>query len=262
MNRNLQIQELKALYQQFSKHSHYQILASSLSEIIGNNNLCVNSRYERERLEYIISILDPRGKKILDIGGNTGFFTFEILKLGAESVTYYEGNQEHFRFVDKARELLGCENKVVIYNEYLSFQNDLVDKKYNIILLLNVLHHIGDDYGDKKLSIENAKESIVSSINSLASVCEYLVLQLGFCWQGDRNKLLFKHGTKREMIDFLSKEIGYKWDFVGIGIPERKENVVKYVEIDDLNIRRNDSLGEFLNRPMFILESKENTQIS
>lgn len=256
MNKSLQVEELKGLYAKFSKHSHYQILASSLSEIIGDHDLCVNSRYERERLKYIVSIVDTRGKKILDVGGNTGFFTFEILKLGAELVTYYEGNQEHFRFVDKARYLLGYEKKLLVYNKYLSVENDLLDQKYDIILLLNVLHHIGDDYGDKNLSIEDAKKIIINSINSLASVCQYLVLQLGFCWQGDRNKLLFTHGTKQEMIDFLCNGVDNHWGCIGIGIPENEGDVIKYVEMSQKNIMRNDSLGEFLNRPIFILESK------
>lgn len=253
---NKSVEKLKCLYEKSSKHSHYQILASSLNEIIENNDLCIKSRYERERLEYIVSILDPTSKKILDIGGNTGFFTFELIKLGAELVTYYEGNQEHAHFVEEASYLLEYDNQIIIHNEYLSFQNELVREKYDIVLLLNVLHHIGDDYGDKKLSIENAKKQIVKSVNNLVHSSEYLVMQLGFCWKGDKNKTLFENGTKKEMIDYLIQGIRNYWDVIDIGIPEQIENAIKYVKLNHDNIKRDDSLGEFLNRPIFVLKSK------
>lgn len=69
--------KLIELYNESSKHSGYQILASNLEEIIDKSKLKISSRYERERLNYIISKIDLKGKRILDIGGNTGFFTFE-----------------------------------------------------------------------------------------------------------------------------------------------------------------------------------------
>lgn len=33
------------------------------------------------------------GKSVLDIGGNSGFFTFELIEKGAKKIHYYEGNK-------------------------------------------------------------------------------------------------------------------------------------------------------------------------
>ena len=41
-----------------------------------------------------------------------------------------------------------------------------------------------------------------------------------------------------------------------IGIAESAGDKIIYNELDSKNIERQDSLGEFLNRPIFIMESK------
>lgn len=42
-----------------------------------------------------------------------------------------------------------------------------------------------------------------------------------------------------------------------VGIAQRSEGgLIEYIELNDENIKRDDSLGEFLNRPIFVLKSK------
>ena len=72
---------------------------------------------------YIKQKLQINDKAILDIGGNTGFFTFELLELSAKSVHYFEGNKIHAEFVTIAADILKLKNKVNIYNEYYSFSD-------------------------------------------------------------------------------------------------------------------------------------------
>lgn len=251
-------QKLKILYNKSSKHSHYQTLASPVREIIGDDYICASSRYEQQRLNYIVSILDPKDKKILDIGGNTGFFSFEMLMLGAESVVYYEGNKEHSEFVRYASDCLQLSHKISINNQYFDFDHNLpcLPKEYDITLVLNVLHHIGDDYGEKELSMQNAKQAIIRSLNNLCNISKYLVLQLGFCWKGNRKNMLFEHGTKQEMLEFLYQGISVFWEIIDVGIAERNNNQVKYVKQSSENMKRNDDLGEFLNRPILVLQSR------
>lgn len=250
------IERLKQLYANASKHSNYQILAENLSKAIGNNDIVVKSRYERERLNYILSQLQPNGKRILDVGGNTGFFTFEMLNAGASSVVLIEGNKEHAEFVEEASKLLGYDSKLKIINKYLSFDNELDTESFDVILLLNVLHHVGDDYGDKNISVEKAKQKIIESINIMADKTRYMIFQLGFCWKGNRNLLLFENGTKKEMIDFITAGISDSWEIINIAVAETIDGRIIYKELNNINILRNDSLGEFLNRPLFLLKSK------
>jgi SAM-dependent methyltransferase len=249
------INKLKILYAQSSKHSNYQILSSRLSAIIGDN-LEVKSRHEVERLNFILENLNIKEKNVADIGGNTGFFSFELIERGVKHVDYFEGNKIHSNFVKLAASLLGLTDRIKVTNKYINFENELEEKKYDITLLLNVLHHLGDDYGNRSITIEEVKQHILKQLNSLAVKTSFLVFQLGFNWKGDITLGLFANGTKREMIQFISEGTKDYWEILNIGIPDLLNGTVIYYQGRKYNIDRNDSVGEFLNRPLFIIKSK------
>lgn len=249
------IELLKTLYENDSKHSNYQVLTRKLAKLIAPEQISTNSRYEHERLAYLKKHLTLKDKTLLDIGGNTGFFTFECLDAGASIVDYYEGNQYHADFVRTASKVLKYDDKVNVHNTYYPF-NGKSSQHYDIILLLNVLHHVGDDYGEPSTSIDKARELIIHQINNMSVTCDVMVLQLGFCWKGNITMGLFEHGTKQEMIEYLKNGIDECWEILHIGIAEKNKNEVTYEELSDHNIARSDEIGEFLNRPLFILKSR------
>ena len=251
---------LIALYNQTSKHSHYQILATPLRPLIPASSLETHSRFEQERLDFMLQNLPYKNATLADIGGNTGFFTFELLDRGVKAVLFFEGNQAHSEFVEEAAQVLGWQNRIIVYHAYFDFNHNLSLINTDICLLLNVLHHVGDDYGNTIRSVTKAKQNIIDSLNRLAFHTHYLVFQLGFNWMGDRNRPLFAHGTKREVIDFITQGTSDFWQIDKIGIAERSQTGIVYREVSDKNIARDDSLGEFLNRPLFILRSRQMTQ--
>lgn len=252
--------KLIELYCEKSKHSRYQIMPNRLKELIGDVDVNVNVRntYEYERLEYILKKIDIKDKRILDIGGNSGFFTFEMIENGAKFVHYYEGNKTHAEFVELASKLLKIENKIKISNEFFLFdyETNLNKDKYDITLLLNVLHHIGYDYGSVEISKDNAKKIIIQQLNNISAITKMLVFQLGFNWKGNRNLCLFENGTKSEMIDYILQGTNDNWELVYIGVAQSSGLKIQYCDLNDVNIKRNDKLGEFLNRPIFIMKSK------
>lgn len=248
-------EDLVQFYEAKSKHSNYQILPHRLREILGSSSLNTKSRYEQERLDYILSKVGMSGKTAIDIGGNTGFFTFELLDAGASHVTHYEGNKEHSDFVKMAAEALGDAARVNTVCGYYEFDGS-DSNRYDVMLLLNVLHHVGFDYGDRDITIDEAKDHMMNQLNGLAKNADCIVLQIGFNWQGDISKGLFANGTKREMIDYIQAGVRDTWDVAAIGVAERVDGVVTYHDLNDRNVARDDSLGEFLNRPIFILKSK------
>lgn len=250
-----EINKLKILYARKSKHSSYQLLPKRLSLIIGNDKFVIKTRHEEERFRYILKNVDVKGKKILDIGGNTGFFSFELIDKGAQNIHYYEGNKIHADFVCLAAKILRIKSKIKITNNYLTFKDELENKKYDIILLLNVLHHLGDDYGNKKTSIKRTQQDIIKQLNYLAKNTSILVFQMGFNWKGNIKKLLFEKGTKKEVVDFINQGIKNYWEVIKIGVAEIINDKIEYFDLNDKNIIRNDQLGEFLNRPIFILKS-------
>lgn len=247
------IERLNRLYMKTSKHSNYQKLAIDVSKIINQENLTIQSRQEEERFKYILKNVNIKGKRILDIGCNTGFFSFESLKHGAEHVDCYEGNKSHAEFVEIASSLTENYEKLRVINVYFSF--DEQPEEYDLIFNLNVVHHLGDDFGDVD-SIINAKQAILECINNMSYKTKYMILQFGFNWKGDRDKCLFDKGTKQEMIDFIRKGTNKYWTIESIGVAEcnQKEEIV-YDDVNEYNIKRDDSLGEFLNRPIFVMKS-------
>ena len=64
------------------------------------------------------------------------------------------------------------------------------------------------------------------------------------------------NGTKREIIEFVEEGTKDSWVIRNIGIAESAGDNIIYNELNSKNIERQDSLGEFRNRPIFILESK------
>ena len=154
-----------------------------------------------------------------------------------------------------AVEMLGLEDRIKVYGKYYLFDAQVKGSHFDICLLLNVLHHIGDDYGNSDLSIDMAKGEMLKNLNYLSGKCEFLVFQMGYCWKGNRDLLLFTGGTKNEMINFIKEGTRDYWKIEEIGIGELKNGEVIYQPADENNIKRNDELGEFLNRPLFIMKS-------
>lgn len=245
---------LNELYGRTSKHSHYQVLARPLRAFIQGDKLNTISRYEVERLEYILSHYAVKGKVVADIGGNTGFFSLECAINGASSILYFEGNEAHADFVREAAHVLNLGNVVKVSTKYVNFKDDF-DCQVDMCFVLNVLHHVGDDYGDSGISREEAKQKIVDALSYMSRKTRTLVFQLGFNWKGNRDLPLFERGTKAELIEFVRAGTAGDWEILSIGIAHRSENGVEYREMDETNIARDDQLGEFLNRPLFIMRS-------
>lgn len=243
------------LYQRTSKHSNYQVLSDTLAPLLGNDAVSVRSRHERERLAYLLSKVPVEGLHVADIGGNTGYFSFELLARGARRVDYFEGNAAHRDFVSAAADRLGLADRLHTHQRYVAFEAGELPP-VDCTLLLNVLHHLGDDFGDPALAKEAARQRMLQCLATLARTSRTAVFQLGFNWKGDRQQPLFAGGTKAEMIAFIEQGIAADWEVVTIGVAERDGNQTVFRDLCDRNLARDDTLGEFLNRPIFILRSR------
>jgi len=249
-------QQLLDLYERTSKHSNYQILASPIRHMIPTGELVVRSRSEQERLDYMLEHVNWEGQSFADIGGNTGFFTLELICRGAKSGHYHEGNSAHSSFVQEAVRTLDWEDRVEVHDGYFAFSGEVTELDVNNCLLLNVLHHIGDDYGDSSITIEMARKSILDSLARMATLADRLIFQLGFNWKGDVSLPLFKNGTKQEQIDFVTAGTADSWTIERVGIAEQRADEIVYADQNSTNIERFDAMGEFLNRPLFLMKSK------
>jgi hypothetical protein len=247
---------LKELYLSASKHSQYQKLSPLVEALVPFYRFTQKiDRFEAERFEAISRYVDFKGCSLLDIGGNTGYFSFEALSNRSAKVIFYEGNRNHCEFVQAAVKILDLETVLKVENAYYD-ENTIVEET-DVAFLLNVLHHIGDDFGEVS-SASSCLAAATRVLQGLEKTSNIVVFQIGFNWKGDRKKPLFTNGTKSEMIDWvISVTKGY-WNVEHILIAEPNLTGITYNPLNAENIRRDDNIGEFLNRPLFILRSLKN----
>jgi SAM-dependent methyltransferase len=249
-------ERLEKLLSSDSKHGNYHALPARLKNLLGLSYNPKSLHYEEARLRFILEHIDPNEKSALDIGANTGFFSFEMIDAGANYVKAYEGNPLHAEFISMAAAETGLSERLTVESGYFDFTH-VPCCFYDLTLLLNVLHHTGDDYGARFTSVAAAKDGIIEQINSVSAFSRSMVFQMGFNWKGNPDLPLFRNGTKREMIRYIEEGVLDHWDIVGIGIARRDaDDNVRFDPLDMANIERDDSLGEFLNRPLFIMKSK------
>lgn len=246
-------EKLEQLYKNKSRHSQYQILASNVQPLLGYKKPD-KYKFERERWNYILSNINLEGKKILDIGGNTGFFTFESCNgQKPQRVDYYEGNQEHAEFVRLASSILGLENTIEVHPKYFLFTEQT--EIWDVVFFLNVIHHIGFDF-EKDVTADEVKDRMLEHINQMAQYSKIMFFQMGFNWYGNIAKCLFENGTKQEIENYIISGTQKYWEVKKIGIAEEIDNGFIYKDMNERNNVRVDSYGEFLNRPLFIMKSR------
>jgi SAM-dependent methyltransferase len=250
------LRELLLSHARGEKHIGYHVLPERLNALLAGSGL--ENRYtfhERERMAFFREHVDFAGKSVLDIGCNIGWVLMGALDAGAAKVVGYEGKPSCAEFITRAIDELGERERFEFHPRYYAFDGEA--GRHDVALLLNVLHHLGDDYGGEPgLSIAAAKARMLEQLNGLARQVGTLIFQLGFNWKGNRNTCLFEHGTKAEMIDFVTRGTAADWRVEAIGIAERRDGIVRYAPLSATNILRDDALGEFLNRPLFVLRSR------
>ena len=189
---------------------------------------------------------------VIDIGANTGYFSMAAVQSHANKVVAFEGNDAHAKFIFAAAKFMEWESRLHVENRYFEFEDS--GRMYDIAICLNVLHHLGDDFGDKSLNIEEAKKAIETRLETLSKRVRQCWFQLGFNWKGDRNSPLFPKGLKSEMIDFIQKACSDFWLIEKLAIYDPVKG--SYEPADEFLLQRFDDAGEFLNRPLFLLKSK------
>lgn len=250
---NPEAENLRQLAKIESKHSTYQSIHPSLLPIIGDN-YHPDGKYEKSRFDRMQTLTPMSGKNILDIGANTGYFSISASEAGAEHVTAIEGNDAHAHFIHHAANLLGFSQKLKVENKYFNFSENLHPTPFDITFCLNVVHHLGDDFGDPCIDLKEAKQRMLDALNKLATWTRLLWFQMGYNWKGDRTKPIFEKGTKPEMLNFIKSGISDHWEILDISAINPKTSA--YESLNDFNIQRFDALGEFANRPLLLLSSK------
>jgi SAM-dependent methyltransferase len=242
-------------YQVASRRSHHQVPSSALEPLLPTQSPSTESRHEPARLAYLASKLDVLGLRIADVGGDTGYFSFELLARRACRVDYYDRNPAHCDFVRAAAARLGLSERLRTFHRHVAFvTDDLPD--VDCTLVLNVLHQLGGDSDDSRTGRESVTQRILACLGALSRRSRHVVLQLGYNWRDDPQRPFFARGTKAELIDFVAEGTASDWMLQSIGVAEKSGDAVVFKDLNPSNITVHNGLSEALNRPLFVLRSR------
>jgi SAM-dependent methyltransferase len=120
---------------------------------------------DRQQAKEIAFSPSVQGKSVLDIGSYLGAFCIEALRRGASRAVGMELNLDRIRL---AREIAGFLN---LHPEYIhaDVEDRPLGEKFDVVLCLNVLHHMRDAVGTLRYLALNTKERLVIEAASLGS---------------------------------------------------------------------------------------------
>ncbi|WP_161957343.1 class I SAM-dependent methyltransferase [Aestuariivirga litoralis] len=103
------------------------------------------------------------GKTVLDIGSYLGYFCFEALERGAAAATGLEVDPGKLRQARTLAEIKGLNAEFVMDD----IETKALDRRYDIVLCLNVLHHLFNPIGVLHKLAEATRDRLVLEVASL-----------------------------------------------------------------------------------------------
>lgn len=236
--------------------TYHPLILKALNREV-QNAVDINSiTLDSERASFIFNEKNVEGKNVLDIGANQGYMSVEASLRGAQLIDAFESNEVDGAFLANAAESLGVLNDLTAHVDNYDFEKR--NDRWNYVLCLNVLHHVGRYFDQHINTLDKAKWVISQHLQRLLTKGGCIWLQLGFNWQGNIEQPMFSQGTKREMTEFVARLIGAKARIVTIGIYSPVSRMYEKVGSDDWSHplwQRIEELGEFGNRPLYLIEA-------
>jgi len=103
---------------------------------------------------------DLAGKSVLDVGASLGFFCFEAEKRGATDVVGIDVHPESVRKARLLAEMKGSQAQFVVGN----LESTYLDRKFDQVFCLNVLHHLHDPIAALNRLIDITKEKLILEV--------------------------------------------------------------------------------------------------
>lgn len=117
----------------------------------------------KSRLHFILEYFNNtrmKGKKIIDIGANLGYFGMEFARMGSE-VDLIEPDELHYELTCEVVKLMQIKNTEVITS---SFERLSIDKTYDMAIMLTVFYHYINNPDVRNKFIENLNHYVTSMI--------------------------------------------------------------------------------------------------
>lgn len=107
---------------------------------------------------------DLRGKTVLDVGSYLGYFCLQALERGAGRAVGWEVSPESVR---QARAIAEMLDSPAEYYERDFEKGVLTNETFDVVLCLNVLHHLSDPVGALEKLIQLTRDTLILEVASL-----------------------------------------------------------------------------------------------
>lgn len=199
---------LQALYHDASKHSVYQSVPAFVSRALGyQEEIHSFWRSDRPRYDYLRQRLDFQASaRGADIGANTGYFSLNLAYDQPDLViAAYEMNPRHAEFIRLTAAAFALEH-LKVRAESCDFAGLAGLPAFDVVFLLNVLHHAGFDF-DRHVPDDNCAftEYAIGYLARLREHSRTLVFQVGSNRGGDKQRPLFAYDDDVARLDWLSR---------------------------------------------------------
>lgn len=127
---------------------------------VSNENLWLERDvlYDSYRKLPFVPLGELKGKKVLDIGSNQGFFSFQCAAHGASEVTGLELTKEDVQAANDIKEILGVDN--VHFKNTDAVKYVLEDSnKYGLVIMSSVLHQIYPNFKNAEAFLKKIARS-------------------------------------------------------------------------------------------------------
>jgi hypothetical protein len=228
------LENLKSLYLDDSKHSHYQNVPEFLRDQIDiSEYLTPTWRDDRCRLELISQYYSFNQIKTLsDIGANTGYFSLSLAKLHPGlQINAIEGNKNHVDFIRLVSEYAGIKNLKITQAFYDTSMNRSAFAA-ELVLYFNVLHHLGADHQKEWINLANFESEAIKCLRVIAKNCKCMAFQMGFNWGGNKEFPIISLEDDNGKIRYLERIMtaaGFRIDAFGLPLLNTKKDGFFYV---------------------------------
>ncbi len=145
---------------------------------------------------------DLAGKTVLDVGCSLGFFCLEALKRGAQRAVGWELTPERVRQAEAVADMLGAPAEYRVQ----SIEDAAPDERFDIVLCLNVLHHLQDPVAALDRLSRMARETLVLEVATLGGHdARKLKLPRWQRWLLDRSPAMIVAGRHADQSFFLTR---------------------------------------------------------
>jgi len=152
--------------------------------------------------EKIKDLVDFKDKSVLEIGCFHGYFLHQIADLSPKRITGYESHPLVF---DNAKKIATFKGLFDIEFELFDADKDVIKEKFDIILLLNILHHLKNpDFILDQVFI-NANTNVILEMN-FDNISKKRVLEIAELYSFKVSKEIVSHRPNRLILIFKKEK--------------------------------------------------------